>query len=324
MLRSVIPLDASSVIALGDDGIALFDADANATRWSRAMPCVSAALLAESRQIAVSTPEEIQLLSLDDGRALRTAREQVFGLAASGAVDLLAGVSSSGDRVSVWDTGTLERLGSLDIEAARCVTFSGQTDHLACGLAAGVEVRRAREGDLVLRVVVPTPSSCSAAAVNAVALGPDGRLLAAAGWGEVLMGLSPEGEVGADAGEFFALRLWRIAPALGAELQSWEATLLAQAWPHSLTHVQLSPDGAALLAAGGDAVLIFACPGSSGDGSPLEPRAKLEWYDLDAAPRSAAFTPDGEHVLIGLEDGTVGAWNLALEPIWKRALPRVR
>ncbi len=133
--------------------------------------------------------------------------------------------------------------------------------------------------------------------VNSLAISPDGKLLLASGWGKAILTKLPDGRMQLSNAPNHPVGLWEL-PA-GKLVKSLEI-------PASIGGpVAWSADGKLFAEASGQAparIRLFAMPGG---------KEVRSFQGFQGGVRSLAFTPDGKHLLSGMQDSSALVWDLA-------------
>ncbi|WP_433272751.1 TIR domain-containing protein [Actinosynnema sp. CS-041913] len=236
-------------------------------------------------RLADRRPVEPERLALDPERTGLSTVDTAHRVAFSRDGRLLLSTAARGARIRMWDlvtrTATRPYVPSFGSVAA---AFTADGGHLATLSGDNGHLNFLRTGDWAGNPVPAHESSPRSDTSPAVAISPDGRVLAT---------------VGSDT----TLRFWDTTTRqpLGEPITGRVDADRAAKVPA----IAFSPDGALFAAAGhGGTVWLWDTAGRRPVGEPLRGHT--------GTVTTAAFSPDGELLATGSSDGTVRLWRMSL------------
>jgi WD40 repeat protein len=318
--------DGKALVSAGAGAIQLWDLTTGKKLGTRPANRVDSVAFSPDGNTLVSAGEKVQLWNVADGSELRTLpgpTDEVLCIAFSPDGRILAGGNADAT-IELWEVASGRRLQTFGErrEPAYSVAFSSDKKTLVSGsdtirlwdIASGRQLQTlARKDSLLANVEERQTSPGPSPHVNAVALSPDGRILASvdnrptitlsdlASGKELrtlkgnnsevkLLAFSPDGTTLASQG--YTTELWDVAT--GQSLRE----LKRQGGPTE--SIVFSPDGRILATGGFGTINLW----NVADGE--EPRI-LEGDSFDG--RSVAFAPDGK-TLASAGSGKIKLWDV--------------
>ena len=215
------------------------------------------------------------------GKPLVGHTEAVFSVAFS--PDGQRIVSSSLDGVRIWDAKTGAPVGKpFQLYEGLVISVKFSLDGqriISNGLDNTVQIWDAETG-----APIGTPLMGHTDQVSAVAFSPDGQRIASSSWDNTV-------------------RIWdaKTGAPIGKPFQSYTTTLTVKNTSFTFSRVVNSPDGQRILIIGSNTVQIRDAKTDASIGKPLIGHTGMVY--------SAAFSPDGQHIVSGSLDKTVQIWD---------------
>ena len=266
---------------------------------------------------------------------------QLSGLAFSPDGRILAAASTDHSDVILWDVARRTKLATLFIEESgsdpdpgiTSISFSPDGRLLAVGTGRKYH-NEVILWDVASRKIIGRLSG-HANGVSSVAFSPDGQTLASGGFDSVILwnvkrlakvgtlkatfvnglSFSPDGHVLA-VGSEFGLTLWNVA----------DSRLLGSLSPATgITSVAFSPDGSELVSGGHSGKAGFGLHGTGAANVTLwdvARRRQIFSFAGHSGPvNSVAFSPNGQLIASGADDGNAILWQVAREDRLRSVLP---